>query len=154
MWAYSHQWLSGAHCSNPLQRIDNHRPSSRLFNPSLFHLLSDISKLSSSSSSSSSSLPRNPYWSMMHHWRLCNQLSPSCPVLHSPLGVGDLQPCVHSSKLSFSSPLSWYFVRWFLRGQMIVRRAHTTSVCASWALSGGLRMVRWLVGSGWGPLRW
>ena len=43
-------------------------------------------------------LSRNPY---EHHWRICNQLSPSFPVLHSPLGVGELQPCyVHSLILS------------------------------------------------------
>ena len=39
------------------------------------------------------SRPPKLYGSLGDHWRVCNQLSPSFLVLHSPLGVGELQPC-------------------------------------------------------------
>ena len=77
------------------------------------------------------------------------------------LGVGKLQPCALFDAVflplllstSSSSPLSWYLVRCFLRGQM--RCGRITSVCASWPLSGLCTyMIQWLIGSCCGPLHW
>ena len=92
-----------------------------------------------------------------HHKWFC----PFVPVLHCPLGLGELQACpfpdvvfppLPLSALS-SSPLSLCLARWFWPDLMNGRHDHTTAVCVS-LRSSDLRVVQ-LPSASWDGLpRW
>ena len=84
------------------------------------------------------------------------------PVLHCPLGLGELQACPFPgvvfpphllSALSFS-PLSLYLARWPKPDLMNGRHDHTTAVCVSLRSSGDLNVVQLPAGSWHGLPRW
>ena len=83
------------------------------------------------------------------------QFSPFFPVLHCPLGLGELQACpfpdvvfppLPLSALS-SSPLSLCLARWFWPDLMNGRHDQITAVCVSLRSSGDLRVVQLSAGS-------
>ena len=105
------------------------------------------------------SLNREGRWG--NRW-LHNQFAPFFPVLHCPLGLGELQACPFSyivfpplplSALS-SSPFHCAFVRWCWPDLMNGRHDHTTAICVSLRWLGGLHVVRLPAGSWHGLPRW
>ena len=89
----------------------------------------------SSSSLSSSSITR-PRWSLGHHKWFCNQFSPFSPILHYPLGLGELQACPFPDVVFppltlsalFSSPFHWVlqdgFGQTWWTGDMTIPHLH------------------------------
>lgn len=102
----------------------------------------------------------NLYGLLGYHWQL--NLLPALSIFSCfPQPSGSWQTLVLSTLWCclptyclFFFPLSSYLVRCFLPGQMIVGCGRSTSVFASWPLSGGLHMVRWLVRSCCRPFHW
>ena len=91
-----------------------------------------------------------------------NDFAPSSPLLHCPLGLGELQarplpgvvfPPLPLSALS-SSPLSSSLAGWLWPVQMNGRHVHTTACGVYSRWSGGLRVVRLPAGAWHGLSRW
>ena len=98
-------------------------------------------------SSSHPDLNREGRW--VHDRRLRNQFPPFSPVLHCPLGLGELQACPFPDAVFPLLPLSvsLWLARWFWPDLMNGRHEHTTAICISLRWSGGLRVVRLPAGS-------
>ena len=96
--------------------------------------------------SSHLSLSREGRWGTTDDFR--NQFRPFFPLLHCPLGLGELQACPFpdvvfpplplSALSSPPTPLSLCLARWFWPDLMNGRHDHTTAVCISLRSSGDL----------------